>query len=123
MKRASCTLGNKHSSCLFVRRTIDCLGILTGSQLFSLNKDELKAVCGDEGGRVYCQVTVQKGQLEVSRTLVLLMFYYDTVFSAVKHIQSQVKPLLVNYQCQGSGDRNVFFPYVSTLHSKMAEFN
>uniref|UniRef100_A0A3Q3VYR6 Epidermal growth factor receptor kinase substrate 8-like protein 2 n=1 Tax=Mola mola TaxID=94237 RepID=A0A3Q3VYR6_MOLML len=47
-------------------KTIDCLGILTGSQLFSLNKDELKAVCGDEGGRVYCQVTVQKGQLEKS---------------------------------------------------------
>ncbi|XP_077939513.1 epidermal growth factor receptor kinase substrate 8-like protein 2 isoform X3 [Gasterosteus aculeatus] len=48
----------------FSKPTADCLGILTGAQLFSLNKDELKAVCGEEGSRVYCQVTLQKTQLE-----------------------------------------------------------
>ncbi|KAK9516600.1 hypothetical protein VZT92_024520 [Zoarces viviparus] len=51
----------------FSRTTVECLGILTGAQLFSLNKEELKAVCEEEGGRVYCQVTVQKEQLETSR--------------------------------------------------------
>lgn len=47
-------------------RTVDCLGILTGAQLFSLNKEELRAVCGDEGNRVFSQVKLQKDQVEVS---------------------------------------------------------
>ncbi|XP_054887515.1 epidermal growth factor receptor kinase substrate 8-like protein 2 isoform X2 [Poeciliopsis prolifica] len=48
----------------FSKPTVECLGILTGEQLFSLNREELKAVCGDEGGRVFNQVSLQKGQVE-----------------------------------------------------------
>ncbi|XP_047245635.1 epidermal growth factor receptor kinase substrate 8a isoform X2 [Girardinichthys multiradiatus] len=44
--------------------TISSLGVLTGAQLFSLNKEELKTVCPDDGARVFSQVTVQKAALE-----------------------------------------------------------
>ncbi|XP_043086666.1 epidermal growth factor receptor kinase substrate 8a isoform X4 [Puntigrus tetrazona] len=50
----------------FSEVTITSLGVLTGAQLFSLNKDELKTVCPDDGARVYSQITVQKAALERS---------------------------------------------------------
>ncbi|XP_055567421.1 epidermal growth factor receptor kinase substrate 8 isoform X3 [Falco biarmicus] len=45
--------------------TVNSLGVLTGAQLFSLNKEELKTVC-PEGSRVYSQITVQKSALEAN---------------------------------------------------------
>uniref|UniRef100_A0A8C9ELA3 EPS8 like 2 n=1 Tax=Pavo cristatus TaxID=9049 RepID=A0A8C9ELA3_PAVCR len=55
----------------FSKGTVEHLGILTGAQLFSLNREELKKVCGDEGNRVYSKITVEKNQLEVSSRLEL----------------------------------------------------
>ncbi|XP_072233543.1 epidermal growth factor receptor kinase substrate 8a isoform X1 [Leuresthes tenuis] len=46
--------------------TISSLGVLTGAQLFSLNKEELRTVCPDDGARVFSQVSVQKAALEKS---------------------------------------------------------
>ncbi|XP_061662323.1 epidermal growth factor receptor kinase substrate 8a [Syngnathoides biaculeatus] len=48
----------------FAPVTVRSLGVLTGAQLFSLNKDELKTVCPDDGARVFSQVAVQKAALE-----------------------------------------------------------
>ncbi|XP_063214854.1 epidermal growth factor receptor kinase substrate 8 isoform X4 [Chroicocephalus ridibundus] len=45
--------------------TVNSLGVLTGAQLFSLNKEELRTVC-PEGSRVYSQITVQKSALEAN---------------------------------------------------------
>ncbi|KAM7134232.1 epidermal growth factor receptor kinase substrate 8-like protein 1 [Macrochelys suwanniensis] len=44
--------------------TVSTLGVLKGSQLFSLSKAEFQAVSPEEGARVYSQVTVHKAMLE-----------------------------------------------------------
>ncbi|KAG8520571.1 Epidermal growth factor receptor kinase substrate 8-like protein 1 [Galemys pyrenaicus] len=51
----------------FSSGTVDALGVLTGAQLFSLQKEEFRTVSPEEGARVYSQVTVQRALLEVSR--------------------------------------------------------
>ncbi|XP_073686447.1 epidermal growth factor receptor kinase substrate 8-like protein 1 [Garra rufa] len=51
----------------FSEPTVQCLRVLNGAQLFSLNKEELRAVIPEEGTRVYSQLTVQRAQIEDER--------------------------------------------------------
>ncbi|XP_019348207.1 epidermal growth factor receptor kinase substrate 8-like protein 1 isoform X1 [Alligator mississippiensis] len=53
----------------FSPQTVSALGVLNGSQLFSLHKNEFKAVSSEEGARVYSQVTVHHAMLEDSRKI------------------------------------------------------
>ncbi|XP_004647767.2 epidermal growth factor receptor kinase substrate 8-like protein 1 isoform X2 [Octodon degus] len=48
----------------FNAATVDALGVLTGAQLLSLQKEELRAVSPQEGARVHSQLTVQRALLE-----------------------------------------------------------
>jgi epidermal growth factor receptor kinase substrate 8 len=52
----------------FSGQIVDNLDILTGPQLFSLNKNELKKVCGEEGIHVNSQLMVQKAFLKKQHT-------------------------------------------------------
>ncbi|KAG8451134.1 hypothetical protein GDO86_003410 [Hymenochirus boettgeri] len=47
----------------FSNITVRCLGVLSGDQLLKLSRQEMKAVCPEEGGRVYLQLSTVRGAL------------------------------------------------------------
>lgn len=56
-------------SIYFVRcSTVRCLGVLSGSVLLGMSREELKTVCPEEGGRVFFQLQAVKSSLAVSHT-------------------------------------------------------
>ncbi|MBN3322293.1 ES8L3 protein, partial [Atractosteus spatula] len=50
----------------FSKITVRCLGVLSGSLLLGMTRDELKSVCPEEGGRVFFQLQAVKSSLAVS---------------------------------------------------------
>ncbi|XP_078093386.1 epidermal growth factor receptor kinase substrate 8-like protein 1 isoform X2 [Mustelus asterias] len=72
----------------FSQMTVKSLGILTGAQLFSLQKDELRSVSPEEGSRVYSQIMVQKSLLEDERTITELEAIME---KQKKKVDSEIK--------------------------------
>lgn len=46
--------------------TVRCLGVLSGSMLLGMTREELKTVCPEEGGRVFYQLKAVKSTMAVS---------------------------------------------------------
>uniref|UniRef100_A0A3P9N8J0 EPS8 signaling adaptor L3a n=1 Tax=Poecilia reticulata TaxID=8081 RepID=A0A3P9N8J0_POERE len=46
--------------------TVRCLGVLSGSMLLGMSREELKSVCPEEGGRVFFQLQAVRSALAVS---------------------------------------------------------
>uniref|UniRef100_A0A3B5KTA6 Uncharacterized protein n=1 Tax=Xiphophorus couchianus TaxID=32473 RepID=A0A3B5KTA6_9TELE len=52
--------------------TVRCLGVLSGSMLLGMSREELKSVCPEEGGRVFFQLQAVRSALAVSLSSVQL---------------------------------------------------
>lgn len=51
---------------LFMCSTVTTLGVLTGKLLLGMNKDEIRTVCPEEGGKVFFQLQAVKSAIAVS---------------------------------------------------------
>lgn len=49
----------------FTKITVRCLGVLSGSMLLGMSREELKTLCPEEGGRVFYQLQTVKAALAV----------------------------------------------------------
>ncbi|XP_041084358.1 epidermal growth factor receptor kinase substrate 8-like [Polyodon spathula] len=50
----------------FSKITVRCLGVLSGSLLLGMTRDEIKTVCPEEGGRVFFQLQAVKSSLALA---------------------------------------------------------
>ncbi|XP_068170847.1 epidermal growth factor receptor kinase substrate 8-like protein 3 [Antennarius striatus] len=50
----------------FSKITVRCLGVLSGSMLLGMTREELKTVCPEEGGRVFLQLQAVKAAMTAS---------------------------------------------------------
>ncbi|KAM7006244.1 epidermal growth factor receptor kinase substrate 8-like protein 3 [Tautogolabrus adspersus] len=50
----------------FSKITVRCLGVLSGSMLLGMSREELKQVCPEEGGRVFFQLQAVRSAIAVS---------------------------------------------------------
>ncbi|XP_031143286.1 epidermal growth factor receptor kinase substrate 8-like protein 3 isoform X2 [Sander lucioperca] len=50
----------------FSKITVRCLGVLSGSMLLGMTRDELKTMCPEEGGRVFFQLQAVKSAVAVA---------------------------------------------------------
>ncbi|XP_065810586.1 epidermal growth factor receptor kinase substrate 8-like protein 3 isoform X4 [Labrus bergylta] len=51
----------------FSKITVRCLGVLSGSMLLGMSREELKQVCPEEGGRVFFQLQAVRSAMAVSQ--------------------------------------------------------
>ncbi|XP_051899256.1 epidermal growth factor receptor kinase substrate 8-like protein 1 isoform X2 [Pristis pectinata] len=72
----------------FNQMTVKSLGILTGAQLFSLQKEELRSVSPEEGARVYSQIMVHRSLLEENRSITELEAIME---KQKKKVDSEIK--------------------------------
>uniref|UniRef100_A0A8C7YVC7 EPS8 signaling adaptor L3a n=1 Tax=Oryzias sinensis TaxID=183150 RepID=A0A8C7YVC7_9TELE len=77
---ATCTeTDNSSAPCSTVR----CLGVLSGSMLLGMSREELKTVCQEEGGRVFFQLQAVRSALAVMSEMELSDFVFGLIGSMV----------------------------------------
>lgn len=106
-------------------RTIQSLGILTGAQLFSLNKEELCTVLPEEGARVYSQIMVQKSILEVCPVL-LWMYFVRLCLSLCDLVQLLPQSWLMQAYVSFTQNKNTIIkkePPCSSLHRDWLKYH
>lgn len=56
---------------LLLYSTVRSLGVLSGQQLLGMNKQEIRTVCPEEGGKVFFQLQAVKSAIAVSKFVII----------------------------------------------------